>query len=496
MDTTQPASTGWLAARVAAALGLMISFYALALGIAAGLLYLAYLDIFVAERVHGKVVLFCLVGAGSVLWAIVPRPDRFEAPGPRVHPADEPELFRTLDEVAAATAQAMPAEVYFVNDVNAFVTQRGGVMGLGSRRVMGLGLPLMQALTIQEFKGVLAHEFGHYSSGDVGLGPWIYKTRGAIGRTIEHLADNILQKIFIWYGSLFLRITHAISRRQEFVADAVAARTVGPGVMMSALRKVRGAAMAFDGYWHGELGAVIGSGYLPPLSQGFARFLKAEPVATRVRSIIAEAEKSDQTDPFDTHPALGERLTALAALGTGGAIDDRPASALLTNVQKWERRVLASVVNDEWARGLKSVEWDKVAEAVYLPMWQQRIKDHGHLLRGRTIATVPHAPDEFVRLGLATRKQDEEEITNEAAFGRAWHLLIAAIALPLVEMGWRASALPGEEVILHREAQEFRPYTELSAVVNNEVVPGWWNDRCRALGIADVPMDGGAAAAV
>ena len=39
------------------------------------------------------------------------------------------------------TAQTMPEEVYVVNAVNAFVAQRGGIMGIGSRRVMGIGLP-------------------------------------------------------------------------------------------------------------------------------------------------------------------------------------------------------------------------------------------------------------------------------------------------------------------------------------------------------------------
>jgi Zn-dependent protease with chaperone function len=62
--------------------------------------------------------------------------------------------------------------------VNAWVMQRGGIMGFGSRRVMGLGLPLMRILTCAQFSAVLAHEFGHYHGGDTKIGPWIYKTRG------------------------------------------------------------------------------------------------------------------------------------------------------------------------------------------------------------------------------------------------------------------------------------------------------------------------------
>lgn len=486
--STQLRASNSLAGRAAAALGLMVSFYGLAIGIGVGLMYLAYLDATTGERIHPKVIIFCVAAGASVLWAIIPRVDKFEAPGPRIHSADEPELFKALEEVAAATRQAMPAEVYLVNDVNAFVTSRGGVMGFGSRRVMGLGLPLMQALSVQEFKGVLAHEFGHYSAGDVGLGPWIHKTRSAIGRTIQQLEESLLQIVFIWYGNIFLRITHAISRRQEFVADEVAARVVGGDVMSSALRKVRGAAYAFDGYWGSDLGLVIGAGHLPPVSQGFGRFMSAPHVQTQLRAMISRAEVEDKTDIYDTHPALGERLAALSNQPKGTTDDLRSAASLLSNIGKWERRVLASIVSDEWARGLKSLEWEKVAETVYVPLWRERVKDFGELLQGRTIATIPHTREELERIGSLLRGADETEIGPDVAVHRAWQLLIAAIALPLVEMGWTPLLTPGDEVSLRRNGQEFKPYSELSAVVQNEVVPDWWRSRCEALGIANVAL--------
>src|SRR5437867_9295895 len=99
--------------------------------------------------------------------------------------------------------------------MNAWVEQRGGIMGFGSRRVMGLGLPLFQIVSIPEFEAILAHEFGHYHAGDTRLGPWVYKTRSGIGRTIGNLARvgqgqsglfglaaKTLQKPFIWYGNM------------------------------------------------------------------------------------------------------------------------------------------------------------------------------------------------------------------------------------------------------------------------------------------------------
>src|SRR5688500_10331824 len=97
-------ATGWLAARVAAARGVLIRFYALAIGIGGGLFYLAWLDATTGERIHPKVIVVCLAAGASVIWAIIPRPDKFEAPGPRVHSSEEPELFKVLQEVATTTA--------------------------------------------------------------------------------------------------------------------------------------------------------------------------------------------------------------------------------------------------------------------------------------------------------------------------------------------------------------------------------------------------------
>ena len=79
-----------------------------------------------------------------------------------------------------------------------------------------------------ELRSVIGHEFGHYVSGDVKLGPWIYKTRATIGRTLHGVSGNwILHKIFNWYARIFMRMTTQISREQEFVADATAARVAG-----------------------------------------------------------------------------------------------------------------------------------------------------------------------------------------------------------------------------------------------------------------------------
>src|SRR5262245_5435952 len=203
-----------LAFRVAIAIALMVGFYGLALVVVAALALLPVLEFRLLHRVEPRLVVFSVVGAFLILTAIFPRREPFRAPGAALSPGTQPRLFTQLTEIARAVGQAMPLEVYLVPDVNAWVSERGGVLGFGRHRVLGVGLPLLQSLKLSELRAVLAHEFGHYHGGDTRLGPWVYKTRQAIGRTLLALArhSSILQKPFAWYGQLFLRVSLAVSR--------------------------------------------------------------------------------------------------------------------------------------------------------------------------------------------------------------------------------------------------------------------------------------------
>jgi Zn-dependent protease with chaperone function len=474
-----------LVRRAALALILMISFYALALFVAGALAWLAYADMTLARRPNGRLILFCVIGAGSVLWAIIPRPDRFEDPGPRITAHDHPELFKLIQEVAKATGQERPHDVYLVNDVNAFVSQRGGVMGFGSRRVMGLGLPLMQALTVDEFKGVLAHEFGHYHSGDVALGPWIHKTRAAIGRTLEQLSESVLRYIFYAYGTLFLRVTHAVSRRQEFIADEIGAGVAGANAMISGLRKLGGVSFAYQGFWYSELSPVMQAGYVPPIMAGFATFMERPRITAMMSSVSEREEKGSQTDPYDTHPSLAERVAALEMQPTRGEFDTRPASTLLTSVAEWERRTLATL-NPEFTR-LKPIDWAGVTTNVYVPMWRERIEQDGELLNGYTLGEPPRTQEELLTIGRGILKGAAAEDV-EQCLSAAWQLIIAAFCLTLAPVGWSAETLPGDEVVLRKGNTVLRPWSELRDVMEGKTALADWKTSCALIGIDALPL--------
>src|SRR5687767_6359478 len=79
--------------RAVLALLLMVGFYVFALAVAGVLLWVPYAEVMYMERINGRLTLFCIIGGLTILWAILPRIDKFEAPGPRLTPANAPQLF-------------------------------------------------------------------------------------------------------------------------------------------------------------------------------------------------------------------------------------------------------------------------------------------------------------------------------------------------------------------------------------------------------------------
>jgi heat shock protein HtpX len=496
-----------LVARAVLAVVLMVGFYILALAVALGLFLVPVLEIAVAKQVHPQLVIICVIGGLVVLWSIVPRPDRFNPPGPRLTPEQHPRLFAEIESVAKATGQEMPVEVYLDPEVNAWVAQRGGLMGFGSRRVMGIGLPLMAAISTPQLRAVLAHEFGHYSAGDTKLGPWVYKTRGAIIRTIQNLAKSgrrFLPYIFVGYGKLYLRITHAISRRQELAADALAVRVAGAAAHAGALRTIHRAGIGFNAYVGNELNPVLGAGYLPPVAAGFTQFMAASSVATAVDDVLAKELREAKSDPYDTHPALRERLAAIGDVvgqvapsegavpvsrsGETGAApfapkgtDPTPALALLNDVPMLEVQLVSVMIK----KPLKPLDWRAVATQVYVPMWQDHLKAHGGGLKGVRPPDLPALVTNATAFANRfTTTQGTPEERTRIAFGIAG----AALALALHRQGWTLEADPGAEVALRKGDAVINAFEVIPRMADGTIKAVAWRQTCDEVGLSQVDL--------
>src|SRR5262249_20799137 len=174
-----------------------------------------------------------VLSAGVMLWSLVPRSDSFKPIGLRLDEAVHPALFAELQTIAGALGEPLPSEGYLVGDPNAWVADRGGRLRFGTRRIMGIGLPLLGALNVSEFRAVLAHEFGHYYGGDTNLGPWLRRTQMAMVLTLQGMESigklrlhALMTALFVAVGGIlqsywraFLRAINFMSRKQEYRAD-------------------------------------------------------------------------------------------------------------------------------------------------------------------------------------------------------------------------------------------------------------------------------------
>lgn len=478
-----------LAGRAILAVALTVGFYSLALAIAGALLFFIYAQFAYAERFNLQLTIFCLIGAGTILWAILPRFDRFTIIGLRLDAHEHPRLFSEISAIAAKTGQKMPAEVYLALDMNAFVAERGGLLGIGVRRVMGIGLPLMQVLSVAQLRSILAHEFGHYYGGDTHLGPWIYKTRSAIGRAIQGLSRSWLQYPFRWYGLLFLRITQSISRRQEYVADELAARLEGANTVADAMRLIHAQASAFDAYLQNEVGPVVRSGFQPHLAQGFSLFLGVPEIQDVMQKLLQEQIETAETDPYDSHPSLKDRLAALSALPAGNESgDNRSALTLLQDLPEMEKRLFQAFKPEDQKEELRPVEWEEVGMAVYLPFWLKTVQAYSQGLQGVTPAMLPEfapAPQRLVQrlLQLEKEKSSEEDL-NKAARS----IIAIALVVALAHHGWRIEALPGTNFVVRKDGQVFTPFVDISALAAGTLSKEEWLQRCDQAGIASLDL--------
>jgi Zn-dependent protease with chaperone function len=464
--------TAWLARRALLAIALMAGFYLFALAIVFGLLWIPYAEVTYVGRVHLKLTLVCIGAALTLLWALVPRVDRFEPPGPRLDEASHPELFALVRDVARATEQEPPSDVYLVNEVNAFVTHRGGFMGFGSRRVMGIGLPLLQTLSTVEFKAVLAHEFGHYASGDVKLGPWIYKTHGAIARALQGTQETLLEAPFNWYAMHFLRLTNAVSRQQEFIADKVAARVAGADALAGALRRLNALSLSFGAYVQNEVRPVVDAGYVPPLAAGYKEFISRANVAAFFQHVADDLEAGREPDLFDTHPLLRDRLAALAVrtAAAGGLIASSPALRLLRDPEAHARALTPFTFGGKG--DLKGIDWSEVGDRVYAPQWRAMAKRHAKWLERYTPAAIPLDRAAWIAAGtelLGRRDIDEEERVRQAA-----HVFGVGVAVAMLDAGWRAHTGPGLPVVLVRGGEEFNPFAAVESVAEGRLSVEEW----------------------
>jgi Zn-dependent protease with chaperone function len=475
--TTERRSSS-LALRALLAVALFVGFYALGAAIVLGLFWVPWAQ----AQYEGHVGVSGLACAAFALWigfALLPRfgPSRPTAEPPLPHDAHV-RLRALVDETARAVGEAPPDDVYLLASVNAFAARTGSFMGFGGRRLIGIGLPLLSAMEEDEVRSVIAHELGHHHAGDVVLGPWVHRTRMAVARALARLegAAFVLHLPFALYARAFLRVTRQASRDQELAADAVAARVAGADATARALIGAERLAARWSAYYHGEVVPLIASGFRPPLLDGFQRFLAQPDKRADVEELMARVESAEHRDS-DTHPALAERLAALASSRVTRPPATSSALHLLDSVERAEHDVLDLVLAPGHAP-LKEVAWDDVPKA-WLGLWRARMRAEPKL------AALPRALDAWESyeppshgISLLSPAAKRKRFAERAG---------VRLAVGLADLGFVIETPPGGETRATKDGHTLEPEALARRLASGELDAAGYRRALRGAGALDEP---------
>jgi Zn-dependent protease with chaperone function len=301
-------------------------------------------------------------------------PVKLEPPeGIELSEAGARELFRLIEDLRREIGAPRIHRVLVDGALNACVAQIPRLGPLGpARNYLVVGLPLLQALSPDEFRAVVAHELGHVSRRHGRFSAWIYRIRQTWARLLETLeADRhwLFRRFFRWYSPYFSACTFVLAREHEYEADAAAAETAGRGVAASALARLALVDRYLgERYWpaiYAEAEAVASPTGRPfaGLADAFRSAGTADGLARFCRSV-----QTEETGTADTHPCLSDRLRALG-VESSVALRDAQLPAAVSAATRFLGEAHGPLVerfDEEWLDGISdwwAAEHDEVATA-------------------------------------------------------------------------------------------------------------------------------------
>lgn len=265
-----------------------------------------------------KVVLIYSAIAAVAMWKAAAAllrsvPLEFSEPMSRtVTPADAPELWEAVREVARCLGTEPPDHVVIGMRMNFYVTELDVIHSAGraSGRTLFLSQPLLKHLTTYEVLAVIGHELAHFLGDDTRLTREFYPLHRKAMLTMHALTEGgpgawTSVQSLNFFTTCFAATTSAHSRERELLADRASAEITSPEIVARALVKFQVVNEAFS------LGfaAAVRDGAPNPYN------LLLEPIIRDrllpEEEFWGELMEKHLPHPLDSHPDLQTRLAAL-----------------------------------------------------------------------------------------------------------------------------------------------------------------------------------------
>jgi len=271
---------------------------------------------------------------------------------------NEPVLFAFVDKLCEVVRAPVPRRIDVDCDINAAAFFRRGFLSfLGRDLVLQIGAPLVAGLSLREFAGVLAHEFGHFSQGTgmrltyiVGsVNGWFARVvyqRDTWDEQLVALSQEqgwfrlffLVARLFVWLTRwilwMLMIVAHAVScsllRQMEYDADRYWAHVCGSECSESNLKRLhvlaKGSQTAFAFIAHCWQERRLPEN-LPSLIVA-----EAERLSPEARQQIEKDISESRTHMLATHPSYRARIQRMRSENEPGIFRlAEPASVLFAD---------------------------------------------------------------------------------------------------------------------------------------------------------------------
>ncbi|HEY4261181.1 MAG TPA: M48 family metallopeptidase, partial [Schlesneria sp.] len=269
---------------------------------------------------------------------------------------DEPLLFEFIDRLCDAVGSPRPKSILLDDNVNAAAALTSGAWNPFRHDLMlVIGLPLVAGMTLKQFAGILAHEFGHFSQGaGMRLGgiinsvnrwfAFVVYQRDEWDATLERWSKELdlragwivyLTRAGVWLTRKILQglmnVGHAmscrLSREMEFDADRHEARLSGSSTFATTCHRLP-VLMGARRWAISDLSESYREGRLVDDFFGLITY-RAEQIPEAGKQELLDEQMKRKTGWYDTHPCDADRIASAEREQAAGLLQiDAPASVL------------------------------------------------------------------------------------------------------------------------------------------------------------------------
>jgi hypothetical protein len=211
-----------------------------------------------------------------------------------------------------------------------------------------------------------------------------------------------------------------------------------------------------------------------------------------------EQATQEQSDPYDTHPSLKERIAALQGLPAGKSMNDCEALTLLpTAIENYENLLLKEMITQEEAfKKLKPIPWEETVQYAFLPHWQKTVETYEPILKDltpsmlfETARNIPSLFENVARIGkFLPANLQAAQVPAEKQLEVINNVIGSALVSTLNLAGWTIKANPGEAVTCIQGTKELQPFLLFFRLAAQQTSAEQWRRTCEENQISNLAL--------